>query len=79
MDTTQELAELTTVKNIEDYLDKKKGYKNFVFNDNPESNEHKVPHTPNSSTIETPKTVTVPVLFFSQLSFTDNGKILGKK
>jgi hypothetical protein len=69
-------SDLNQISNMDSYQEKKKSYRRYLFNDDAKT----APKTPtNDNTIDTPKTVTVPVIFFSQFSFNENGAILGMK
>ena len=61
---------------MDSFQEKKKSYRRYLFNEDAKP----APNTPtNDITIYTPKSVTVPVIFFSQFSFNENGAILGMK
>ena len=74
------LTELTSVKNIDIsmfYQEKKKSYKRYLSNEDTNVIDMRDPASPrNNIPMNTPKSVTVPIIFFSQLSFND-GTILG--
>jgi hypothetical protein len=80
MENSANLIESTPLKNIDVsiiYQEKKKSYKRYTSNEDINVTDRGPISPDNNTTIETPTTVTVPNIFFSQLSFSENGTVLG--
>ena len=81
MENSTNLTEFTPLKSIDVsiiYQEKKKSYKRYTSNEDINVNDRGPISPDNNTTIETPTTVTVPNIFFSQLSFNENETVLGK-
>ena len=80
MEKSTNLTELYPLKSIDVsiiYQEKKKSYKRYTSNEDINVTDRSPISPDNNTTIKTPTTVTVPVIFFSQLSFNENGTVLG--